>query len=153
MDARALAARPGRSEEQSLRAKQEKRARLRQEMETRGPLQVTLTPPSSSLLPPLVSVTDIYQSITHCVHYCRLAVYTLCLLTASACESARACACVRACGCVRLGYKLYVLLDTCACGVVLVLKTLVHGVMPLPCWRCSMYRGMTHRSCSACMLL
>ncbi len=46
VDSRALAARPGRSEEQSLRAKQERRAQLRQEMQARtnnNTLEVSLT--------------------------------------------------------------------------------------------------------------
>ncbi len=46
MDSRALAARPGRSEEQSLRAKQERRAQLRHQMQARtnsNTLEVSLS--------------------------------------------------------------------------------------------------------------
>ncbi len=47
VDSRALAARPGRSEEQSLRAKQERRAQLRHQMQARpnsNTLEVSVSP-------------------------------------------------------------------------------------------------------------
>ena len=111
VDARALAARPGRSEEQSLRAKQEKRARLRQEMEARGPLQVTLTTPSDSLLLPLTAVTNVHHSVTHCVQSlstcCPHTVCTHCIcmrVCAFVCKWVGVCrlGCVRVCVCVRV---------------------------------------------------